>query len=115
MTLHSETTTQSITKRLRHIILLTLLIILPSWSGALPLLQAYGEPPVNENGMMLKDVTQGSLLFKTHEAGRYLPAPLLKTDVKFSVTGIIARATVMQEFINPSRIKDDWAEGIYVF
>jgi len=32
-----------------------------------------------------------------------------------SVTGIIARTTVSQEFTNPGRDKDDWAEGIYVF
>jgi Ca-activated chloride channel homolog len=65
--------------------------------------------------MTLRDVTQGSLLFKIRDADRYIPAPLLKTDVKFSVTGVIARATLTQEFFNPSRVKDDWAEGIYVF
>jgi Ca-activated chloride channel family protein len=63
----------------------------------------------------LKAVTQGSLLFKTNEAGRYIPAPILKTDVHIAVTGIIARTTLRQEFMNPSREKDDWAEGIYVF
>jgi Ca-activated chloride channel family protein len=96
-------------------ILVTLLLVVLSSSGALPLVRACGEAPADETGMMLKDVTQGSLLFKTHEPGRYVPAPLLKTDVKFSVTGIIARATLRQEFVNPSRVKDDWAEGIYVF
>jgi len=39
----------------------------------------------------------------------------LKTDVQITVTGIIARTTLRQEFVNPSRVKDDWAEGIYVF
>ena len=96
-------------------ILVTLLMVLLSWSGALPLLHATGETPVHETGMMLKDVTQGSLLFKTDEAGHYVPAPLLKTEVNLSVTGIIARATLRQEFVNPSRMQDDWAEGIYVF
>lgn len=61
------------------------------------------------------DVTQGSFLLKTAQAGRYLPAPTLKTDVRISVTGIIARTILRQEFVNPSRGKDDWAEGIYVF
>jgi Ca-activated chloride channel homolog len=68
-----------------------------------------------DNTIGLNDVTQGSFLLKTAQPGRYLPAPTLKTDVKISVTGIIARATVTQEFTNPSREKDDWAEGIYVF
>ena len=40
---------------------------------------------------------------------------MLKTDVQIAVTGIIARTTLKQEFVNPSREKDNWAEGIYVF
>ncbi|WP_455246220.1 marine proteobacterial sortase target protein [Petrachloros mirabilis] len=95
---------------------ITLLIVLLSWSGGLPILLAYGaEPTIPEETMALKDVTQGSLLFRTTQAGRYRPAPMLKTDVKISVTGIIARTTLTQEFMNPSREKDDWAEGVYVF
>ena len=115
MTLLNETAQQQLLKRTRRVALLTLLTVFLSWSGALPVLFACGEPPVNENGMTLRDVTQGSLLFKTHEAGRYVPAPLLKTDVSISITGIIARTTLTQEFVNPSRVTDDWAEGIYVF
>ncbi len=60
-------------------------------------------------------VTEGTLLFKTNQRGRYIPAPILKTDVQIAVTGIIARATVRQEFTNPSQRKGDWLEGIYVF
>ena len=65
--------------------------------------------------MAIHDVTEGTLLFKTNQQGRYLPAPILKTDVQINVTGIIARATVRQEFTNPSTRKGDWLEGIYVF
>lgn len=65
--------------------------------------------------MGLTDVTEGSLMFRTDQAGRYTPAPILKTDVHIAVTGTIARATVRQEFTNPSRKKGDWLEGIYVF
>ena len=115
MTLLNEIAQQQIRKRTTQVVLLTLLTVILSWSGALPVPFASGEPPLNENGMTLRDVTQGSLLFKTHERGRYLPAPLLKTDVNISITGIIARTTLTQEFVNPSRVKDDWAEGIYVF
>jgi Ca-activated chloride channel homolog len=65
--------------------------------------------------MGINDVTEGALLFKTNQQGRYTPAPILSTDVKIAVTGIIARATVRQEFTNPSQKKGDWLEGIYVF
>jgi Ca-activated chloride channel family protein len=65
--------------------------------------------------MGLNDVTEGTLLFRTDRAGRFMQAPVLKTDVQIAVTGTIARATVRQEFTNPSRKKGDWLEGIYVF
>jgi len=65
--------------------------------------------------MGIDEVTEGTLLFKTNQLGRYTPAPILKTDVQIAVTGIIARATVRQEFTNPSQKKGDWLEGIYVF
>jgi Ca-activated chloride channel homolog len=63
----------------------------------------------------IHEVTEGTLLFRTTQPGRFIPAPTLKTDVNIEITGIIARTTVRQEFMNPSREKDDWAEGIYVF
>ncbi|TKB92369.1 MAG: marine proteobacterial sortase target protein [Nitrospira sp.] len=65
--------------------------------------------------MGINDVTEGTLLFKTNQQGRYTAAPVLKTDVQIAVTGLIARATVRQEFTNPSQKKGDWLEGIYVF
>ena len=57
--------------------------------------------------MGINDVTEGTLLFKTNQLGRYTPAPILTTDVQIAVTGIIARATVRQEFTNPSEKKGD--------
>jgi Ca-activated chloride channel family protein len=65
--------------------------------------------------MGLNEVTEGTLMFRTDQAGRYTPAPILKMDVHIAVTGTIARATVRQEFTNPSRKKGDWLEGVYVF
>ena len=115
MTLLNETAQQQPLKRTRRVVLLTLLTVILSWSEALPVVFACGESPSVKNGMTLGDVTQGSLLFKSHKGGRYLPAPLLKTDVNISITGIIARTTLMQEFVNPSRVTAEWAEGIYVF
>ena len=119
MTTHIMMKRQSIVRRAALLLWITLLTTLLSWATGWPVLHASGEgPPPRYTGagvMALKDVTQGSLLFRTNQPGRYIPAPMLKTDVQISVTGIIARTTVKQEFINPSRVKDDWAEGIYVF
>ncbi len=64
------------------------------------------------NPVGLNDVDGSMLLFKTAEPGRYVPAPCQKSDVSMTVTGPIVRATVTQEFTNPS---DQWVEGIYVF
>ena len=119
MTTHTTATRRWHPKRAGLLIWLTLLTTFLSLIGALPVLLACGEEPPGieaaEQFMTMKEVTQGSLLFKTTETGRYRPAPILKTDVHIAVTGIIARTTLRQEFINPSREKDDWAEGIYVF
>jgi len=65
--------------------------------------------------MALDEVTEGALLFKTHQPGRYIPAPVLKTDVRITVTGIITRTRVIQEFTHPSTTPEDWLEGLYVF
>ncbi|HKR78898.1 MAG TPA: marine proteobacterial sortase target protein [Nitrospira sp.] len=120
MTLLNERVQNEIRSHRRQVILVPLLTIVLSWLGAPPVLLACGEPPsrehgVADNGMTLKDVTQGSLLFKSPVAGRYVPAPLLNTNVNIAITGTIARTVLTQEFVNPSRVKDDWAEGIYVF
>lgn len=85
----------------------------------LPLPASPAEPESLSTGIVptmgINEVTEGALLFKTNQRGRYMPAPVLKTDVQITVTGIIARTTVRQEFTNPSRRKGDWLEGIYVF
>lgn len=60
----------------------------------------------------LKDVRQGSLLFKTAAPDQFLPAPTQQTDVSLRVTGPIVRATVTQQFIN---VTGTWQEGVYVF
>ncbi|HEU4685925.1 MAG TPA: marine proteobacterial sortase target protein, partial [Nitrospira sp.] len=98
------------------LIVLTLVL---SLIGLLSPLFALGQESaadeINTGLMTLKDVTHGSLLVKTGEAGSYRPAPLLKSDVRISITGTIARTRLTQEFTNQSVDKDDWAEGIYVF
>jgi len=58
------------------------------------------------------DMQSGALLFETQTPGKYVQAPLVATDVQLDITGIIARGTVTQRFLNPS---DGWVEGRYVF
>ncbi|ULA63888.1 MAG: Marine proteobacterial sortase target protein [Nitrospira sp.] len=101
----------------RHFILrATLALFLSLGAGSLSLAPACGnELEQPDRTISLSEVHGGRLLLKTNQPGRYLPAPTLKTDVRISVTGLIARATVTQEFTNPSLEKDAWAEGIYVF
>ncbi|MDX1411987.1 MAG: marine proteobacterial sortase target protein, partial [Nitrospirales bacterium] len=60
----------------------------------------------------IRDVTRGSLLICTDRRDQFLPAPLLQTQVEIDVTGLIARAVVMQRFTNPGT---EWVEGVYVF
>lgn len=95
-------------------------ILLALGLGASPAEAGPSESPVTLSTgvvptMGINDVTEGALLFRTDQAGRFTPAPVLKTDVDIAVTGTIARATVRQEFTNPSHRKGDWLEGIYVF
>ena len=100
---------------------LTFCALLSPFGMAAPLLPtSAAEPPAPLKTsvvptMSLHDVTEGTLLFRTNQAGRFTPAPILKSDVQIAVTGLIARATVRQEFTNPSKKKGDWLEGVYVF
>ena len=62
--------------------------------------------------IQIRDVTRGTLLYRTNQAGQYVPAPTLQTKVQIDVTGLIARGVVNQQFTNPGT---EWAEGVYVF
>lgn len=85
-------------------------------AGSLALAPAFGQAPEPADDILsLSDVHGGRLLLTTGQPGRYRPAPTLKTDVAITVTGMLARATVTQEFANPSDKPDTWAEGLYVF
>lgn len=55
---------------------------------------------------------QGTLLLRSRDAGEPLSAPLLSTAVAFHVSGMVARAEVVQTFRNPG---EGWVEGVYVF
>lgn len=62
--------------------------------------------------MSLYEPGRGTLLLPLPEPGRYAPAQGLETRVDLSVTGVLARARVVQRFRNQS---PDYQEGIYVF
>jgi len=66
------------------------------------------EPP----SMTMKDVQGGELLLRTNEAGKYVPALMLNTDVQIGVSGMIASVEVKQHFRNPA---GDWVHGVYAF
>ena len=68
---------------------------------------------VEKTGLVTPDeMATGALLLRSTEAGKFLEAPRLKTDVAITVTGPIARARITQRFENPT---DKWVEGIYVY
>lgn len=58
------------------------------------------------------EVQSGSLLLERSEAGRYVEAPRLATDVNLDVSGPTARARLTQAFENPT---DSFVEALYVF
>ena len=68
---------------------------------------ANAAPFVNPN-----DVRSGTLLFKAVEEGKFVPAPLVGTDVDVTVSGPTARTRLTQHFFNPT---DGWIEGVYLF
>ncbi|MCC6198060.1 MAG: marine proteobacterial sortase target protein [Burkholderiales bacterium] len=51
-------------------------------------------------------------LYLQDEAGGRMASPLVFTDVRMRITGMIARVTVEQRFVNPT---DEWREGVYTF
>ena len=92
-------------KRLFGLVIAAVLLVVPVEFSA----QEQQEP---ETTIGLRDVGQGSLLFKTDTPGRYVPAPLQSADVEISVRGLVVEAMVRQSFHNPG---DEWLEGVYVF
>jgi Ca-activated chloride channel homolog len=68
---------------------------------------AGGMVPVEQD-----QVQRGSLLLHLASGGVSLDAPMLKTEVKMDVSGMLARVSVHQRFHN---ISGEWAEGVYVF
>ncbi|MCP4129353.1 MAG: marine proteobacterial sortase target protein [Gammaproteobacteria bacterium] len=86
------------------VLLLLLLWQLPQARGV----DASTEMPPMEPGQ----VQRGSLLLHLVSGGVSMDAPMLKTDVKMDISGMLARVSVRQRFKN---IGSEWAEGVYVF
>jgi Ca-activated chloride channel family protein len=60
----------------------------------------------------LNDAKSGELLFASGEAGRFVAAPKVSTEVAIEVHGMVARTRVTQVFHNPAA---EFVEGLYVF
>lgn len=84
-------------------------VLAPAWLLLLfPLL--LGWPLRGAQAMPLAEVTRGSLLLR--DAGGEQSAPVLETEVRMQVSGLLARVRVRQVFRHPG---SSWAEAVYVF
>jgi hypothetical protein len=92
---------------IRHVQFITALFLI------MALVLLAGRSPRAET-MRLKDVESGTLLLRgaNAEPGAFIAAPMVKTHVRMEVSGLIARVTMSQIFLNPS---DERIEGVYVF
>src|SRR5882762_8299232 len=57
-------------------------------------------------------VSEGALLYRSPGSGRYESVPLVHTDVALDVRGLVAAATVTQQYVNSST---EPIEAVYVF
>ena len=80
------------------------------WLIALTVLLLTGPEPLRAEGPTPNEMQSGNLLLRMENG--YTTATLLNTDVQMSVSGLVARVSVRQEFRNTSA---DWVEGLYVF
>lgn len=66
----------------------------------------------DQTGASPSAATTGEFLYRSGSEATFEVAPTVDTRVRFDVTGVIARATVVQRFRNPLIV---WIEGVYVF
>ncbi len=60
----------------------------------------------------IPQVGEGCLLYRSATTGQYEPVPLTHTDVALDVRGLVAAATVTQQYVNST---DAPIEAVYVF
>ena len=63
-------------------------------------------------GLAAADAHGGVLKLAASDDAPATAAPLVATDVRIEVAGIVARTTVTQRFVNPTPA---WREGVYLF
>lgn len=80
-------------------------LVLLAWCGTASAVAA-------EKTVSLSEVQRGELLMPGKEPGHFLQASLLSMDVDIAISGITARTTVVQHFINET---EQWIEALYVF
>ena len=81
------------------LLLTTLALLAPGSLRAAPAAPAVEAPPAG-------------LFFHSGRNDAAFEAPLLKSEVRIDVSGLVQRVTVRQHFLNPSSV---WLEGLYVF
>jgi Ca-activated chloride channel family protein len=84
-------------------VVLTVLVLMTIHVGGAFAAQADNSPP---------QVGEGSLLYRSPIAGRYESVPLIHTDAVVDVRGLVAAATVTQQYANSST---EPIEAVYVF
>src|SRR6185312_726795 len=65
-----------------------------------------------QSGLNPSQVGEGSLLYRSGASGQYESIPLLHTDAAIDVRGLVASATVTQQYANSTTTP---IEAIYVF
>lgn len=88
--------------------LIATLVLLPGNSIAA---RAAGVPATQAPNQADSEPLAG-LFFPSGPDGAAFEAPQLSSDVRITVTGMVARVALRQRFTNPSQ---SWQEGIYVF
>ena len=63
-------------------------------------------------GLAAADAHGGALRLSAAGDAQAVAAPLVATDVRIDVAGIVVRTTVTQRFVNPTSA---WREGVYLF
>ena len=93
----------------KRIALLAILTILTGPSFAQ---QSEAQQPQSSELSSPSQVGEGSLLYRSGASGQYESIPLLHTDAAIDVRGLVASATVTQQYANSSATP---IEAIYVF
>lgn len=95
------------TLRLMTGIGLSLALILPGMPARAQTQAGTLELPATVDSM-----AKGGLFFPGSGPGTVLPGQQVAAEVNIDISGMVARTTVTQHFVNP---KDEWVEALYVF